>query len=146
MNEWTPIALFGLNAVVLLIQALIGLVIKNFNKSIDRIDLSAKEGIKEAKGTATEARDMAISQEQRIITLENIIDKLATREGQTALSTKIDNFHKLVNDTANTLITKHVNQEGEYRKTVIAANASAERLEKKNKELEDELKRLKRQK
>ena len=146
MNEWIPAILFGLNTIILIVQGSIGLVIRNFSKNIERIDASSKEGIKEVKRTATEARDMAISQDQRIITLEHIIDKLATKEGQEALSKKIDNFHALVNNTANTLITKHVDQEGEYRKTVIAANATAERVEKKNKELQDEIDRLRKQK
>ena len=76
--------------------------------------------------------------ETNIENIQRILDKQATQEGLNALSNKIDLFYKLVRDTADTLINKHVEGEHEYRKSVIAANANVDKLERQLRELEKE--------
>ena len=78
--------------------------------------------------------------------MKELLKKQATQEGLNALCQKVDLFYTLVMETANQLVNKHVEGEHEYRKSVIAANANVDRLEKQIKEKEKELEALRKQK
>jgi hypothetical protein len=118
VNEWIAIII---SIVILLIQGAIGLIIRGF-----------KEEVKEAKGTAKEARDMAISQEQRIINLEDWRHDMATKgdvalvkEQVTSVVTQLKQLNDIwiqqkqsIDDARDNLIKKHIDRENMLAKAV----------------------------
>lgn len=118
MNEWIAIII---SIVILVIQGAIGLIIRNF-----------KEDVKEAKGTAKEARDMAISQEQRIINLEDWRHDMATKgdialvkEQVSSVVTQLKQLNDIwiqqkqsIDEARDNLIKKHIDRENMLVKAV----------------------------
>ena len=118
MNEWIAIII---SIVILLIQGAIGLIIRGF-----------KEEAKETKSTAKEARDMAISQEQRIINLEDWRHDMATKgdvalvkEQITSVVTQLKQLNDIwiqqkqsIDDARDNLIKKHIDRENMLAKAV----------------------------
>lgn|GEM_PF-6273586 len=84
--------------------------------------------------------------ETNIKNIKETLDKQATQEGLNALSQKIDLFYSLVRTTADTLVVKHADEITQHRKSLISANNTLDRTERKLKELEQENDKLRKQK
>jgi len=83
--------------------------------------------------------------ETNIENIKELLKRQATQEGLNSLDRKIDLFYSLVKDTADLLVAKHADQVTEYRKSLISANHTMDRLEKQLKETEQENDSLRKQ-